>query len=960
MRLARRLGLSINLSYQESSMLKRTTLAKSLLIAFGGSTALYGGAALAQDQPTQELQRVIVTGSNIKRTDTETPSPVQVITAEDLKASGFTSTQDVLHNLTANGQGTLSQGFGGAFAEGASGISLRGLTVGATLILIDGKRMAPYPIGDDGQRSFVDISNIPFDAIERIEVLKDGASAIYGSDAIAGVVNVILKKKYVGASINADVGTSFKNDGQTYGVSGIWGFGDLDKDGRNFYISGEIRKQRQIRYSDRDMSSRDFTSSGGNDLSLGVITPFNSNPNSLTGYVKNNVDTADTTKYFRPGCDQAALDAKGCKYEDTWSYIQPQTENYNLVGKYTQNLGSDWQASVSGSFFERKLKAPAAPSSTRTTGFQGIALGPGVGPTLLPVVPRTTIPSTNPAFPQSAKDAGLASGNLYYTFLKELGPSITDIDSKTSRLAFDLTGRLGNWELQAAAGYSEIKLRLIDTGLIDPRNLQSALNDGSLAPGITPAGASVFSFISPTLERNDKSSLWYGHLGANTELTTLPGGPLQLAVGTDYYERKQDATSARQIADGLMSGISNNFTIGKQKVASGYAEVVAPVTKTLELDGAVRYDYYNISGGKASPKVGFKFKPINEVLLRGTASTGFRAPGPAENGNAGQTYFAGVTNDPILCSDGNPKTPGNFPSQCKVNVGTIQSTNKEVKSETSKAFTLGLIVEPIKDLSFSLDLFQIELNKQIVTLGGDPIRGTNFTPIPQLQPDGVTLIDTVPPVAPTAYQTATYINANSTKVAGVDVGARYKVRIDGLGTFKTDFLWSYMPKYDLTIDGVTYNLAGTHGPFVISGNTGNPKSRIQWSNTISQDRWSVTGTINYIGSFNLTDPSFGYNTCFDALDGNLASTIYSDEYDAGNVPAATSCKVASFTTFDVSGRFDVTKNFSVHGSITNLLNRRYPNDWNTYGSQSFAPYNPSLHSAGAIGRYFNIGATYTF
>ena len=169
-----------------------------------------------------------------------------------------------------------------------------------------------------------------------------------------------------------------------------------------------------------------------------------------------------------------------------------------------------------------------------------------------------------------------------------------------------------------------------------------------------------------------------------------------------------------------------------------------------------------------------------------------------------------------------------------------------------------------------------------------------------------------------------------------------------------------MPKYDLYIDGVKYKLAGTHGPFVIGGNTGNPKSRIQWSNTIGQENWSITGTINYMSSFNLTDPSFGYNTCYDALDGNLASTIFNDEYSNGDVPKATSCKVASFTTVDLYAQYKVSKNLSVHGSITNLFDRKFPADWNTYGSQSYAPYNPSMHSAGAIGRYFNIGATYNF
>ena len=130
-------------------------------------------------------------------------------------------------------------------------MSLRGLTVGATLILIDGHRSTSYPIGDDGQRSFVDIANIPFDAVERIEVLKHGASAVYGSDAIAGVVNIILKHAFKGTTLNADLDTSAKQDDSTHHVSGITGFGDLDRDGCNLYIAAEARKQNQIKYADR-------------------------------------------------------------------------------------------------------------------------------------------------------------------------------------------------------------------------------------------------------------------------------------------------------------------------------------------------------------------------------------------------------------------------------------------------------------------------------------------------------------------------------------------------------------------------------------------------------------------------------------------------------------------------------------------------------------------------------------
>src|SRR6202451_1693196 len=166
-----------------------------------------------------QLQEIVVTGSLLKRTDTETPSPVQVISAADLLNSGYTNVSDVLRNLAANGQGTLSQGFTEAFAAGASGIALRGLTVGGTLTLIDSERMVAYPLSDDGQRSFVDVTAIPFNAIDSIEVLKDGASALYGADAIAGVVNIKLKPTYVGAEFAAEYGATQHWDGNTMHAS---------------------------------------------------------------------------------------------------------------------------------------------------------------------------------------------------------------------------------------------------------------------------------------------------------------------------------------------------------------------------------------------------------------------------------------------------------------------------------------------------------------------------------------------------------------------------------------------------------------------------------------------------------------------------------------------------------------------------------------------------------------------
>jgi iron complex outermembrane recepter protein len=226
--------------------------------------------ATAQNAPpSDQLQEIVVTGSLIKRTDIETPSPAQIITDVDLKNSGYTNVSDVLRNLAANGSGTLNQGFGQAFAAGATGIALRGLSVGDTLSLIDGQRMVSYPLSDDGERSFVDVSAIPFNAVESVEVLKDGASALYGADAIAGVVNVKLKKSYVGSEFTVEGGTSQHGDGTTEHAAGIWGVGDLSSDGYNFYVAVDWHHTDKLLGSSRDGA---FTTLDWNSLPGGMNT----------------------------------------------------------------------------------------------------------------------------------------------------------------------------------------------------------------------------------------------------------------------------------------------------------------------------------------------------------------------------------------------------------------------------------------------------------------------------------------------------------------------------------------------------------------------------------------------------------------------------------------------------------------------------------------------------------------
>ena len=944
-------------------------LAGSAVAVMFGSAGSYAAASDASADTGAELQEVIVTGSHLRRTDTETPSPVEVITAEEIHQSGYTSAQQVLNDLTANGQGTLSQSFSGAFASGAAGVALRGLNVGATLVLIDGHRSAPYPIGDDGYRSFVDVANLPFDAIERVEVLKDGASAVYGSDAIAGVVNIIFKKSFQGFQLTADGGISSHGDGSQSHFAGIWGMGDLDADGRNFYISAEYRRQNAISFLDRggEFEQRDYTSTGGINDSYGAQNDLRgpTPSRSATGYV---VDPATGQAVgFMPGCNAALFAANKCTYQDSWDQIQPATDNVNLIARFTQKFANDWTGVLEGGYFDSQSEQVNRPD--RAIAYQGIAVGPGFGPIVLPAVPNLTIPDTNPSYPAGT---GIASGLLHYTFLN-IGPTVTLTDAKSYRAVIDVDGKLVGWDLDFSTGYTKVGLSEDGLNYISNTNMQAALNS-TTAPFLVGQAntAAVNAFVAPPLHTYDTSDLAFVHVGLSHELFQLPGGPFGLAFGGDYFVRDQFALAPPQVSSGIQAtgDFSNNFTVGTQQVASGYAEFDAPIVKQFELNGAIRYDHYNQSGGRGSPKIGFKFTPIPEFAIRGTASRGFRAPGPGENGRAGQTFFAGGFADPILCPNPNNITAaGNFVGQCNNPVAGQQHSNPDLKPETSKAFTLGFIYEPIRDVSATLDLYSIVVNDQIVpgNAAATFVRGTDLSPIAQYQANGTTAL-VVPPAPPYAYLGIGYVNANSTKIRGFDLGAQFHHKFDYF-EFQSKAIWSYTATYDLSFQGVTYHLAGTHGPFFYSGDTGNPRSRVQWSNTLGHGPWSVTGTMNYIDAFNDTDPSavaFGQadqTTCLNALlnGGGAAGIFYVNQLSNGVIPKAVSCSVPHYITFDLYGHFQLGQHLDIHGSVLNVFNEKAPQDWATYGGALGAvPWNPSMHLQGAIGPFFTLGATYKF
>jgi iron complex outermembrane receptor protein len=999
-------------------MFKKTVLVRALSLAFSGAALTVGTIDAAQAQTTenpgagaQTPQRVVVTGSLISRTDTETPTPVQVLTAQDIQRSGKTSVAELLQDLAANGAGTLGTGFSGAFANGASGVSLRGLTVGSTLVLIDGHRMSPYAIGDDSQRSFVDVSSIPFDAIDSIEVLKSGASSLYGSDAVAGVINIKLRKNFQGTRFAAESGNTQHGGGKTNRASVSTGFGDLDNDGYNVFATAEWRRQGAIKVADRDQyqwDNRDYRSLGGNNLSLGApvarldpatgapislngfltpaSSPFLYNPtgpalagiNPLTGKAYGAVDNPANYQFLNSNCNFALYRSGGCTVRDTTGFIQPETENINVVFGATKKLSQDWELAFKGSMFNRtNTNNRGVPLTYSATTFAGsTSLNNGVLTTGVGRVPSTLFAPgaavgaglTNPFVPGTATTA---SGALVNPANARLYGYVPGIDgqaqqhntSSTTRFALDLHGSAWGWDTSIAGGITQAKVDIDFSGYLDRARMYSLINSGqfNVLGGNSPA---IMDQVSPRFSNTLTSKLNYFDAVGSRELMQLGEGPLALAAGVHWHKRTWDAPAASLTANGQVANTSA-FVIGSETNTAAFAELQASPIKSLELHVSSRYDHFDTFGNSFTPAASFKWTPMQQFALRGTFARGFRAPNPAETGNAGSFFsFNGIA-DPILCPGGadKPNQAGTVIGSCTLQPAYVQTTSKNLSPEKSKSYTLGIVVEPVKGLNATLDYYNIQVNNQIVSAAGnDPnyvptfVRGP-ITPVDIATGVGTGTVVGTPSAGPILYAQSPYINAGSTKTSGLeaDIGYRWRLPSD-LGTLRANLSAAHTIAYDQTVAGVTYSLAGTQGPSVVSGATGSPKDRAQFSLGYARGPLDVTTTVNYTSSFSALDPSVGGDDCATG-----SSTITGRTYFSGLKQPEYYCHVPSFTAVNLNVQYKLSAQLSLRAAILNVFDRQPPLDFNTYGNSSTqTAYNASLHQAGAVGRFFSLGLNYTF
>jgi len=955
--------------------LKSMPYAISALVATGALAGM--SPAMAQEAPAQAqpMQRVVVTGSLISRADTETPTPVQVLTAADIQKSGKTSVAELLSDLAANGAGTLGTGFSGAFANGASGISLRGLTVGATLVLVDGHRMAPYPLSDDSQRSFVDVSSIPFDAIESIEVLKSGASSLYGSDAIAGVINIKLKKNLTGTRLTVEHGDTQHGGGKTRRGSFSTGIGDLDADGYNAFITTEWRMQDLIMVADRDTrgwANRDWTGRGGNNLTLGLPTSLNnfltapSTPFLYNTAGAGGANNAANFQFLDPSCNYTLYRAGGCTVRDTVTFIQPPTKNVNVLIGMTKKLTEEWEVAFKGSMFKRdSLNNRGVPYTYSPESFAGnTTLVNGVLTGGVNAIPSTLFA------PGAAVGSGVTN-NLggpasLYGYIPGAAPErTTDNSSTATRFSVDLTGSAYGWDVSASGGATRVKTKAEYSGYINRVALYNAINAGvwNVRGGNPDA---LVAQVAPYFRNTLESTLNYADLVGSRELMQLGAGPLAVAAGVHWHERKQNAPPSSLTANGLVASTSA-FTIGDETNTAAFAELRATPIQNLEVGVAGRYDHYDTYGNSFTPSANFMWKPMQQVSVRGTFARGFRAPNPAEVGNAGSFFTFNAIDDPIRCAQGGGTETtipaGTVPTSCGINPPYVQTTNPELSPEKSKSYTLGVILEPVRGLNLSLDYYNIKINNLVVTrAGNDPsfvpdwVRGAPV-PVQIATGNGDETVLGTPAVGPILYAASPYINAGSTKTHGIEADVRYRWRLPSeMGAISANLSAAHTFGYETEVAGVSYQLAGTQGPSSVGGATGNPKNRAQFTLGYNRGAFDATATVNYTSGFSTIDPALGATDC-----ASTALDVGGRTYFRRLVQPDYYCNVSSFTTTNLNLQYKFSDHLTLRAAVLNLFDKEPPYDVATYGNANAqTSYNASLHQAGAIGRFYSLAVNYTF
>ncbi len=922
-------------------------------------TAAPAPAAQA-DQP----QDIVVTGSLFRRTDTETPSPVTVLTADSLAKAGINNVSDAVRSISADSSGSVPTSFTNGFGAGSSGVSLRGLTVNSTLTLIDGVRTANYPLADDGQRSFVDLNTIPNAIVDRVEVLKDGASSSYGADAIGGVVNIIMKKEIVGAYGTVEGGVTQRGDGGSQRATLTLGTGRLKEQGFNFYVSGEYQHNDAIYNRNRGFpyNTADLTSIGGDNNNAGSVAPSSTTSavvapttqttpgNILSGtglatgpfqVLNPNGCAAGQTLVTTPRSGTGFID-QGCEQNLVSQYgqIQPEQTRFGVTVHGTAQINDKTQAYLIASYFQNDVKSQGSPSLIRSANpvnTQNIVL-----PALL------ANGTDNPNNPFNTPAA------IRYRF-GDIASS-SEYKNHVIRAAAGIDGQFGEgWGYSATITAAHSWLDITQNGYLNLAGLQTAITSGSynfVNPELNTAA--VRAAVSPTVRSQATSDLDMVQGVITKDLFQLPGGALQLGVGGSVrYEAQNDPS---QNPDFTTINLNQFSAVGNRTVESAYFEVNAPILTSLEIDGSGRFDHYSEGYSHFSPKIGVKFTPIRQVALRGTFSKGFRAPSFAETSGSVVGFTAATPPCSLQAQHGATVTgttcSGGSAYNQSYSIGFNTAGNPDIKPELSRSFTGGVVVQPLRWLSFTADYYNIKKTRVIT---GGPLSnqalaayyaGTALPAGYSVTPDA---IDPSYPNAPTRalFVNSPYANAAALKTSGLDFSALVQLKPSDDFHFTSRAEATYILHYDFKQSDADpfVDFVGTQAPYITSSGAGTPAWRGNWQNSIDYKAYTLTATAYYTSGYKaVAYDQFGTTDC----DGG--STY-------GGTDPEFNCHVKHFVDVDLTGNVKVNDKFDLYFNVVNLLDQKAPLNAGNYAAVN---YNPTYTQIGAVGRTIRVGANFQF
>lgn len=777
-------------------------------IAKAVRTALIAGTAAAMAIPSvyaaeegAKDEKVVITGSRIKRAEVETATPVITITSEDIENQGRLTVADALRNATFNSFGSFNEQSGSS-AQSQATVSLMGAGSDRTLILMDGKRLPGSPsLGGTA----VNLNNIPMAMVERIEVMKDAGSAVYGSDAIAGVINIITKSGYDGLNISGGIGRPSKegadseNFSITGGVSGPKG---------NFTFAFDHQVVDAIFDKDRDYTAASWEDTNNDGV---IQLAFETQGVSIYGATVFNPDNGlieasplcdDLTANVPGFVGEVGLDVywpgagyTGCGY--AYANISANKASINRNSIY---MKGDYEISSDVTFFSRLMM-----SHNRSFG----RYAP-------PAAPFPFIPAGNPHNPSTTQDT------WGYFRWYQLGPRDNNIDDYTQDYIAGFSGYFGEsaeWELYYHYNHQDNKsvgnTYLSFSGLYTNLYLGEAFD--------TEAGLGALGATTLNEDRNIFSQI-YGGVGFQT-------GDASHYVGFETFDIRYKALVDKQSEAGWVGGSAGNSAARDRDVVAAFYEFNYPIMDNLEVNFAVRYDDYSDFGTETSPKLSLRYQATDDLMVRFSLGEGFRAPTLQEL-SAADAFSAEFAIDYIACANA---TPAIAPSDCPENqYDTTVQSNDQLTAETSDFMNIGAIYSGVENLTLRVDYSQLDIDNVVGYLSVQQLIYLEM--IGQASPDPRARIDRINGGIDEAFTIS--LNGAARTIHNLDIEADYKWETE-FGTFDFGLDISRILKYedDIVFGGVSQDIAGFSGA---------PEVRAQLTTVYSNGDHAFAWNIDYI------------------------------------------------------------------------------------------------------------------